>query len=169
MDYQETQKIDVTWLRWLFIITGVVIFAILGITLYNDPEEANDLGMYVGVVITFITMALTYVLVFNTELHTSINAIGWEYKYAPFISREKTIKWEEIASWEIVKLTDVMGFVGYGYKRQSFKKITSFLMGGKIAVRLVLINGQTFIFNTGTPEAVRSALIKHIASKEKVK
>lgn len=169
MDYQETQKIDVTWLRWLFIVAGVAIFAIMGITLYNDPEEASDLGMYVGVVITFITMSLTYLLVFNTELQTSTNVLGWEYKYAPFINREKIIKWEEIASWEIVKITDVMGFVGYGYKRQSFKKITSFLMGGKIAVRFELTNGQTFIFNTAKPDAVKSALIKHIASKEKVK
>ncbi len=169
MDYRETQKIDVTWLRWLFIITGVTIFVIMGVTMYYDPEEANNPGMYVGIGITFITMAATYALVFYSELQTSITTLGWHYKYAPFIYREKTIKWNDIASWEIVKVSDAIGFVGYGYKRQAFRKITAFLMGGKMVVRFVLTNGQTFIFNTGKPDEVKSALIKRLASKEKVK
>jgi len=171
MDFRETQRIDVTWLRWLFIITGVAVAIIILFAVISGAEDTEGAGLYVGVLTTFLTMGGAYWLVFNSELVTTVASEGFQYQYSPFISKTKTISWQEIASWEMIKLTDNIGFVGYGYgyKKQTFRKITSFLMGGNEAVRFILTNGTTFIFNTRIPMELQHALVKHIANKQKVK
>lgn len=170
MDFKETQRIDVTWLRWLFIISGAAIVLMLVYAVISGQEDVEGAGLYVGILIVLFSMGGTYWLVFKTELETTIDSAGFQYRYPPFLNRTKTIAWSEIESWELIRLTDRIGFVGYGYgyKKQTFRKITSFLMGGNEAVRLILTNGHTFIFNTRMTMELQHALAKHIANKQKV-
>lgn len=171
MDFHENQRIEVSWLRWLFIISGVTILGIVVFSVISGAEETDDPGLYVGLFITFATLGLTYWMVFKSELETAVAYEGFQYKYVPFVIKWHTISWQDIASWEMIKLSDHVGFVGYGYgyKKQAFKKITSFIMGGNEAVRFTLANGRTYVFNTRMPIDLQRALNKYLSNKQLVK
>lgn len=169
MDFHEFQRMDVKWLRWLFMFIGAAVAIGVSYAVISGSEEADGMGLYIGVIITIGTMILAYWMVFNSELETIISHAGFQYRYAPFITKAQTLAWHDIESWEIITLTDNMGFVGYnyGYKKQRFKKLVTCILGGDTAVRFVLDNGYTFVFNTRTPIELQQALSKYMAHKRK--
>lgn len=165
MDFREEQKISVTWIRWLFILSGVFTLFILFAGVLKE-EEAID--MYIAIVIVVPILALTYALVFLTTLTTICDAEGWHYQYPPFVWKKKTLGYADIASWKIIRIRDLLSYGGYGYRIKSFGKHrhVGFIMGSNDAVEFILTNGKKFVFTTLHPAEIQSALRKHAAQKE---
>lgn len=165
MDYREEQKISVSWLRWMFIISSAfTILILLAAQLKSgEAEEA-----YIGMLIIVSVMALSYTLVFLTTLITSCDAGGWHYTYWPFVWKQKTLSYAEIASWKMIRIRDLLSYGGYGYRIKRLGKYRSvgFIMGGKDVVEFIAVDGKKYAFTTQHPDDIQKALRKHAAQKE---
>lgn len=168
MDYREEQKINVAWIRWMFIITSVFTFIILFATSSSETENSEESELYFSIILVASIMGLSYALVFMTTLITEVRNTGFHYKYRPFVWKEKVIGYDQIVSWKMFVIKDWMSYGGYGYRSKGFSKTTGFIMGSKDAVEFTLSNDKKMVFTTTSAYMLQSALRKHIALKETV-
>jgi hypothetical protein len=166
MDFYEEQRVDVLWLKIFMgvISMGAIVGLIIGMT---TQEGAQDLGFYIGMIVTIMVLAFSYWMVFFTVLKTSISSQGFTYVYFPMVINEVTILPEQIKSWRMERISNKMKYGGFGIRKSYFPKQTAFMMGGSDTLTFELQNGRTYIFTTRHPENMRVALQKYFSPLEK--
>lgn len=169
-DYQERHTISDTGIRILFFSSSFITLAIM---LYALTEENKTEGDSVTelLLVFFLVLVIqvgVYFLVFNTPLEIKVSAAGMHYKYFPFVWKEKTISFSEIAEWHMRKISPFGEFGGWGYRKKWGKnKATGLVLKDGKGIELKKTDGKRLVFSSANAEMFAIALRKYISIKEK--
>lgn len=162
--YTEHQKFRQLWLWILVLFSGMMPVTIFGIGLYiqlykgqafgNNPMSDN--GLITAFALTLLLVIALFALFAFCTLTVRIDKYAIRVRFVPFIIREKTIKWTEVASWEVVKYNAIREYGGWGLRVN--RKGKAYNVTGNMGLRLQLRNGKELLIGTSQSEALKAFL-----------
>lgn len=181
--YKEVQKFGSVP---LYFSMGLIYLSALGFFLYAFINEfvfhGNDIeghmsadGLIMSAILVFVIILASSYLLFGSKLITEISADSINYKFPPFIKKNKIIEKESISSWEIRKYKPIKEYGGWGIKLSPKKKglyvkrvtAQNFAVNvkGNIGLQLVLKNGERLLIGTQRRDAIKRAMKKMYTNK----
>ncbi len=167
MDYLEEQQLNSKLLFIIFFICGISVITGMIFSMREMNGAGSDYLSMAWVVITILVfLALVFYFMFRLKLITEINKVGFHYSYSPIIRKTKILDFNEMVTW---KLKTKQGFKEHykiGYKKNTFAKQTSFMMGGNEYIEIKTKSDHTYIFSTNNYYGLTSAMKKYCSQKE---
>jgi hypothetical protein len=163
----EEKQVNPRWAGWLAVFFGMGLVALL---LYRVAElweaaggELTDtlrdlLGGAAGMSIAMTVVAW---MVFSIQLKVTVDREGLTYFYFPMCYMEKRIDREDIASFEIRKMS-FMEYLKFGGSRTPFRLLQQkkeiCVLNCWTVVDLTLNDGRKVILGTSNPGSIERAL-----------
>lgn len=153
LPYQEKQTFFTWWLSGLLFL----IFAAGVYMGWNNGEATSKTqsfwgGAGWGLVIT----AVIFILIFSTQLRTSIDHKGIQIRFFPYMPKAKHWKWEDIDEVYVRKYT-FWEYGGWGYRLGNSG--TAYNTKGFYGIQMVLKNGKKrVLIGTQNPEEMQRVL-----------
>jgi hypothetical protein len=148
-DYTETQ-----YFRHPAVIALVGGTAI--ITWYAILTEGGAIGplqifilAMIGVVIPLLFVVL--------RLETRVSVDGITYRMPPIVLKERTIRWSELATVDIITIRPIRDCGGWGIRYCRGEGIT-YLVSGDQVVRCTFTNGGKVLLGTKRPDEMMKAI-----------
>ena len=170
--FAENQRFDQPWLRIPLVLLGIGNITLFAYGLFNQfildqpwgDNPMSDTGLVVVSLFTFFIWIGIFLLFQKSVLITSIGTECIQFRYPPFIAKNRTIKIEEIMELEIRKYKPLWEYGGYGI-RTSLKYGKAFNVKGNTGLQLHLKNGKKILLGTQKRESMEWAINK-IKKKE---
>lgn len=154
--YEEQQSFFSWWLSLLLLL----IIGITVVTAWMSRDSDTWIATLVGV---GVVLAVTALLI-SARLRSRIDARGIHVRFAPFIIREKTWKWEDLQE-VYVRRYSLWDYGGWGYRFSGAG--TAYMTKGNYGIQMVLKNGnKRILIGTQHPEEVQQ-LIQQYKQDEK--
>ena len=83
-----------------------------------------------------------------------------------FFRRKKVIDYSDMISWQLKSKQDFKERMNIGYRKNTFAKKTSFMMGSDEYLEIITKTNHTYIFSTTNYYSLTSALRKYCSQKE---
>ena len=157
--FRESQFFRQKWLLallyglCLLFIGGIVSQIFMGIPFGDNP--APD---WLLIVLTLFMFGMTG-LFYYTALKTAIDAEGVHVYFTPFKTNPRTIRWEDIESWQLRESVPLQEFGGWGYRLGPGGTV-AYTTQGRDVLELTLTNGKKVVIGTqdvdGIAEIMRS-------------
>lgn len=166
MTFIETQKFNQPWLWILLIISALVPIAIFGAVYYQQiilgrqfgDHPTSDTGLIAGsVVVVFFTLGMLF-LFWSIKLMTLIDRSGVSFRFFPFQMKYRTIRWEEIEKYEVIKYRPIADYGGWGLRYGKGGK--AYNVSGDRGLKLCLRSGKNLMIGTQKEEELRGFLEK---------
>ncbi|MEM7102054.1 MAG: DUF6141 family protein [Bacteroidota bacterium] len=150
--FEEKQKFKQSWLMW---IVGAAMFISV------IPLLLTLKGPELFVLIPYIIFSI-FMLLFMREsgLKTQVRADGFYYRFFPFHFRTKSIPWDKVEDYEIVKYNPILDYGGWGIKYKPFQKDRAYNVSGNQGMKLYLKNGKKIMFGTQQPMDLQEAMLE---------
>ncbi|MBU3678040.1 MAG: hypothetical protein FGM32_00345 [Candidatus Kapabacteria bacterium] len=159
MDFYERQPAPKA-IVYVFIV-GITFQAavILGMSwlfhISSDGQEPFEILPAAGSALVF---SVVMVAMWQTTLKIWIDDIGIRLRMPPFhLFSERTIRWSEIESVTIRKVSPFGEFGGWGYRWDLGKK-TGYVWNGKQGIEVKLTNGKSVVITVLDLQGARTAL-----------
>lgn len=162
--FTEQQKFRQLWLWILVLFSGMMPVAIFGVGLYiqlfkgqpfgNNPMSDN--GLITAFALTLLLVFALFALFAFSTLKVRIDKYAIKVRFVPFIIKERTTKWTEVASWEVVKYNAIREYGGWGLRAN--RKGKAYNVSGNMGLRLQLRNGKELLIGTSQSEALKAFL-----------
>ncbi len=156
--YSEKQKFTQVWLIFILIIPvaiaiwGIVQQVIMGVPFGNNP--APDLAL----VLIFVFMAALAMLFLSMNLQTSIDKTGISYRFFPFHTKSKLIKWTEVDKVYVRKYKPIAEYGGWGIRFGKNGKALN--TSGNKGMQIEFRNGKKLLIGTQRPEELQKVLFQ---------
>jgi len=158
--FQEKQKFNQWWIHLIVLIpAGIWIWQMVQQIFMGVPFGQNPAPDLVVILIGIIPVG-AFLLFRYLTLETLIDENGVNYRFKPFQKKFKTIRKEDIDTFEVKKYNPLLEYGGWGIRTGSFRKGTAYNVSGNMGALFVMKNGKKFMLGTQNPETMRSALIK---------
>jgi len=159
--FKEEQKFRQAWV-WIIILVSLVAWTYSVIASFmDDKNEGLTNDAIIVIAMGIIPLALLY-LFFSIKLLTNVDQDGIHYKFTILQRKFKTIKPEEISTYEIRKYNALTEYGGYGIRLGRGHRGKAFNVGGNMGMQFVFKNGKKFLLGTHQPEAFKRAVEKLI-------
>jgi len=151
--FKETQKYSQGWKLFLILFSHLsvmilFIYALIQQTVYDTPFGDKPAPNWVLVLLLIVT-ASTMLGMLIMKLDVWIDQQGIHYRYFPLIWKERIIKREEIASYQIRKYNPIAEYGGWGIRTGFLMKYgKAYNVTGNIGLQLILTNGKKVLFGT---------------------
>ena len=152
--FTETQRFNQVWL-WI-ILLGVDGFMLH--KLYPALLNASELdeSAWISLIMAPIVLVLVNVFIFIIRLDTKYDNDGITYRFWPVMLSYKTIKIEDIKSYEVKNINPLFTFGGWGYRRRIGKLLLN--TRGKYGIEIQRNEGITLTLGTQKPESVKEVM-----------
>ncbi len=157
--YKEVQKVTNRWI-WLLLTTVSVVF-IYGFVeqlILKQPFGTNLTPDWLLVVMGLLPLCMLY-LIYLIKFCFQIDEDGVKYRFYPFHSSEKLIKWDEIAAIYVRKYKPTLEYGGWGIRTFSFKKNIAYNISGNNGLQIELKNGKKILLGTENPEELEKLIL----------
>lgn len=160
--FTETQKFNQFWV-WLILLTATLIPLItIGTGLYQQLIKGISFGDKPmsdnGLIFTFLSILLLtggiIVFIARVKLTTVINKNGISIAFFPLLLKEKTIKWTDIESFQVVKYKPIVDYGGWGFRLGMGG--TAYNVAGNMGLKLKFKTGKHLLI--GTQESAKMQL-----------
>jgi hypothetical protein len=150
-----TQPLLIIVLIMAFTITGSVFY-------YNIDKLSGSSGEILGV-LSGIFIVLTVMLFFVIlKLKTRVDENGIHFKFYPFQSSYKIVKWNQISNLYIRNYNAFSEFGGWGYKFNSKNNIgKAYTAKGSVGLQLVLNDGSKLLIGTQKKEELQRVITNY--------
>lgn len=150
--YAEQQGFFTWWLC-------VLLTLVAAVTLYS-AWASRESGSWIAALVGVGTVVAVTAMLIAMRLRTRIDAEGIHVKFVPFIVKEKTWLWEDIA--EIyVRRYSLWDYGGWGYRLSGAG--TALTTKGSYGIQIVLRrNGKRILIGTQRPEEVEAFIDQFI-------
>jgi hypothetical protein len=150
-----TQPLLIVFLIMVFSITGSVFY-------YNIDKLSGSSGELLkvlsGVFIVLIIMLFFVIL----KLKTRVDENGIHFKFSPFQSSYKIVKWNQISNVYIRKYNAFSEFGGWGYRFSSKNNIGKvYTAKGSVGLQLVLKDGSKILIGTQKKEELQRVITNY--------
>lgn len=146
--YEEKQQFNGIW---VFMMIALFTLPTLLIT---DREEFPIVLLVVGG-----TLLLTGLLLFFLKQTIRIDKEGVHFKQTPIHRTYRTIKWADIQSWKVNKISALSDFGGWGYRLTSKK--TGYIIAGDYGLELKTDAKRLTVLSIKNKEEVEQAMEKY--------
>lgn len=123
MPYEEKQQFNGIW---VFILIALFTLPTL---FFTGAEEMPIVLLVIGG-----TLLLTGLLLFFLRQTIRIDKEGVHFKQSPIHRTFRTIKWADIQSWKVYKISPLSDFGGWGYRLTA--KRTGYIIAGDYGLEL---------------------------------
>ncbi len=144
--YEEKQRFKGLWL-----IIPIAIFTLPTLLLAKD-------GGLVTLLIGIGVPLLTGLLLFSLRQTIRIDKEGVHFKQTPIHRTYRTIKWADIQSWQVYKISPLGDFGGWGYRLTSKK--TGYIIAGDYGLELKTDAKRLTVLSVKEKEEVQQAMEK---------
>lgn len=147
---------------WIIILASLAAWTYSVITAFmNDKNEGLSDDVFVVLAMGVIPLVLIYMF-FSIKLITNVDQDGIHYKFTLLQRKFKTIKADEITSYEIRKYNALLEYGGYGIRLGRGRRGKAFNVGGNMGMQFEFKDGKKFLLGTQQPEAFKRAVDKLI-------
>lgn len=159
MDFYERQPAPKAM---IYLLIGVMIFQVvitLGISqlIFSDSGGQETFEMFPAAVIGLFTAAIMSAF-WQTTLKVWIDDKGIRLRMPPFhLFSERTIRWSEVESITIRKVSPFGEFGGWGIRWNLGKKM-GYVWNGKQGIELKLTSGKSVVITIMDLQGARQAL-----------
>jgi len=152
--FEETQSFNQWWI-WLLLIASACfpIYGIIQQVILGNPVGDRPMSN-IGMILLMLFTGSLLLFFFLLKLQTKIDEQGIQMHFSPLT--KKDIKWDQIASTEVIDY----GFVGGWGIRYSSKYSTIYNTKGKMGLLIKLKNGGKFVIGTQRPKELKTFLDK---------
>lgn len=125
-------------------------------------HDFADAGMNKGLFFALAIMAIVYLFIFSSSLHTRIDAGGIKTWFTPFNLFRKDLKWSEIDGIYLRKYNALTEYGGIGVR--GLGKSQSYNIGGNTGIQIEYTQSKKI--TDRHPQAFRSAECSQLLSKQ---
>jgi hypothetical protein len=152
--FTETQKFNQMWV-WLVLIAATLIPLItLGAGVYQQlikgisfgDKPMSDNGLIFAFLSVLIFTGGIIVFMARVKLTTVINKNGISIAFFPLLLKEKTIKWTDIESFQVMKYKPIVDYGGWGYRLGKGGK--AYNVAGNMGLKLKFKSGKHLLIGT---------------------
>lgn len=154
MEFNEVQKFRSIWL-WLLLSLSAIVT--LGPLLYGFFQQIvkgqpygdhpmSDMALLVTLTLVALVFAGLLWLFRTTALWSRINREEIRFRFKPFQTKAKVIRWEEIASYELETFKPMSQYGGWGVRMTSGGM--AYIVQGNQGLKLLLKNGKSILLGT---------------------
>lgn len=165
--FSEIQRFDQPWMRiplYLLVIGNILLFSyglynqlIIGEPWGNNPM--SDTGLIIVAIFTLFIWIGIFLLFQKSKLITNIGTESIQFRYPPFINKDRTIDLNEVKHMEIRKYKPLWEYGGYGI-RTSLRRGKAYNVRGNLGLQLYLKSGKKILIGTQRKEQLDWALKK---------
>lgn len=167
MDHIEEQQLQSKFLLIIFFVCAISVIAGMLSAMHNNTMEGGSfLNMIWLCIILFSILGTMFYFMFHMKLLIEVDKNGFHYSYSPIIRRKKVIDYNDMISWQLKSIQDFKERMNIGYKKNTFSKKTSFMMGSNEYLEIITKTHHTYIFSTANYYSLISALRKYCSQKE---
>ncbi len=147
----------------LLLIVLIMALVINGSIFINNIDKLSGspgeiLGALSGILIVLAVMLLFLFL----KLKTRVDENGIHFKFSPFRSSYKIIKWNQISNLYIRNYNAFSEFGGWGYKFRFKNQIgKAYTTKGSVGLQLVLKNGSKILIGTQKKEELQRVITNY--------
>lgn len=138
-----------------YLVVGISLLSVGGtaVSLVFGRNSEAVIGLIIAALVTGAVIALFY----RSKLIISIDSQRLYYKFAPFVSSEKTISQEDVKELRIREYKPILEYGGWGY-RISIKNGKALNVSGNMGLQIVFKNGKRLLIGTQKPDLLRQAI-----------
>jgi hypothetical protein len=146
----EIQRFNQWWIVALLIgvwvvTTGMALYQwITGIPVGDHPMSDQQL------VVPVILVTIVFAFLLSSRLKTKIDFQGIHVSFYPFIWKERTFLWEELASVSVREYRPIAEYGGWGLR--GFGKNRAWNVRGNQGIQLVFKSGKKLLIGTQKPK-----------------
>ncbi|APU69190.1 hypothetical protein [Christiangramia flava] len=138
---------------WMFAVLLVNLAVVLSPFFLHDFADA---GMNKGLFFALAIMAIVYLFIFSSSLHTRIDAGGIKTWFTPFNLFRKDLKWSEIDGIYLRKYNALTEYGGIGVR--GLGKSQSYNIGGNTGIQIEYTQSKKLLIGTRKPSEAQSVL-----------
>ena len=137
--YEEVQRFS--QLRWVWMVSTVILLTPLVVFLMNEPSPSDDEGVILTLLTTlFAFLPVGLILLFG-RLEIKVNNVGFHYRFPPSKFKWKIIDISNISSIESREKKGLVDHVACGYRKSILRNIIFMNIIGQKFVIVRLTNG----------------------------
>lgn len=164
--FEEVQRQNQKWIWFLLLmVLGLVVFAFTQQVIFNKPFGTHPVPDWAF--IFFLPLpVLSILLLFKSELRTSIDETYISFSYRPFFRKEKVIQWSDIEKCYIRIYSPIKEYGGWGVRialKRGYGR--AYNVSGNTGIQIELVNGDMILIGTNKPkeaeEKIRRIREKH--------
>ncbi len=157
--FRESQFFRQKWLLGLmFSLCLLFIVGIISQIFMGVPFGDNPAPDWLLILLTLAMFGMT-TLFYYASLKTAINTEGVHVYFTPFKTKPRTIRWEEIESWQLRESVPLQEFGGWGYRLGPGGTV-AYTTQGRNVLELNLTNGKKVVIGTQDVEAIAQTMQK---------
>jgi hypothetical protein len=153
--FKELQKVNLTW-KWIFFIG---LYVLMLWALVEQFKVNGDIPATISILFSLIILMLFNCIVIVMRLDTKIDETGISYRFKPFHSKPREIRWDVIADFYLRDYKPLREFGGYGIQRRRGKG-RAFTISGNKGLQLVLKDGKKILIGTQKPKELKLLIDK---------
>jgi hypothetical protein len=147
--FSEVQNQTMKWIWYLILIIALVlIFGAAQQIIFQKPFGTHPAPDWAFIPM-FALVGFFLFMLNSSKLKTEITRDGISYQFKPFISKTRTINWEDVDRAYVRIYSPFKEYGGWGY-RTAFTKDggKAFNVKGKVGIQLELKNGKNILIGT---------------------
>ena len=149
--YQE----KTTMKLWAFITIPLLLVVILLDILLNESPKINGSSDSLW---TIAIPVVVFLLLYFIKLEWKFTENAFQFRFFPFIVKEKIIPYSEIQHISVMKINPLLEFGGWGLRRGKLGK--AYTTQGNLIIHIELKSGQKLNFSVKDKVATENAIQK---------
>ncbi len=178
--FNEEQRLTDGSEKWIFVVVYVLVIGILGYGIMKQLVLGRPWGSHPmsnsGLLLTFSVVILfldgIVFLQTRTRLIVYIDNQGIHYRFPVFIRKERLIKKDQIAGYDVIEYHPLKELGRWGLRKSTIYRMAdkgiTYKIRGNIGLKLLLFDGRRFLLGTQRPEAMKRAMKKLMAENEQI-
>ena len=143
---------------WIIILVSMAAWTYSVIMAFmNDQSEGLSKDAYVVIVMGVVPLALLIYVFSVSNCLPMLIRMEYIIKFTLLQRKFKTIKADEIASYEIRKYNALLEYGGYGIRLGRGARGKAFNVGGNMGMQFTFKNGKKFLLGTHQEEAFKKS------------
>ena len=159
--FQETQKFTQWWLH--LIIWGILAFLLYCLYIWFVAKETVGNVSADGTtaqLLVIISTVLPLLLILSIRMETTIDEIGIHYRFLPFHTSKKTVRWADIEECFVRKYNPVSEYGGWGL-RGTLGKNKAYNIKGNKGIQIKLKTGEKVLIGTQKDNEAQKVIERH--------
>lgn len=177
--FSEEQRLTDSPKKWIFVVVYILVMGILGYGMIKQlvlgkPWGENPMSN-AGLTLTFslVGMFMSGMTMLQTrvKLMVYIDKEGIHYRFPVFIRKERLIKKEQIAGYDVREYRPLKESGGWGLRKRAIYRMAdkgiTYKITGNTGLKLYLTDGRRLLLGTRRPEAMKRAMRKLMEENER--
>lgn len=161
--FNEVQRFNQWWLQLINItLLGFLLFCIYNWYIAKESTGNVMATDTLGQLVVMGSIIPVLILFSVMKLKTSIDEIGVHYRFVPFQSSSKIIRWNEMEKCYVRTYSAIKEYGGWGYRTSFSKKSKAYTVKGNKGIQIEFKTGKKLLIGTQKENDASQVIKRHI-------